>query len=434
MPMVVASHGRVPPDTTQPPLEIRRGYPWWVGLKRERRSDSEPGHGAVCNADDLERDPNKCCERCPPGYHYNKTSECEGGSGAGGRCSRCGKRTYIHQMNRREKCERCTDCDVGGSVIQVEPCAPEKNTQCGCEEGYYTSDPDPHNYICKKCSECANRNVATACAEKSDTKCGSCISDFYEDPQKTCQRCKPNDFERSECPNQTTTLQTPSITKTPNQGSLSEESLVLTFSISVVAILILGLLCCFLNHCTCRELLSRTEAPKQPYQFHPVRDVPQGEENATSCNGYCENHQHLLTAVPKRNVSQDTTTELQVNTGVYSPATSLRKEADPRALREDPHTSDSWPAAALYTVIREVPARRWKEFLRLLSVTDVQMERVEMEVGPCYLEQQYQMLRLWSLKGGAALEAVYSALHSMDLSGCAQELQEKLQQLQQQVA
>lgn len=92
-------------------------------------------------------------------------------------------------------------------------------------------------------------------------------------------------------------------------------------------------------------------------------------------------------------------------------------------------TRENLSSAVLYAIIKQVPVRRWKEFLRLLSVSDDQMERVEMDER-LYSEQQYLMLRLWSQRSDANLETIYSTLQHMDLSGCVEELQEKIQQLQ----
>ncbi|XP_063745144.1 tumor necrosis factor receptor superfamily member 1A isoform X2 [Eleginops maclovinus] len=299
-----------------------------------------------------------------------------------------------------------------------------------CSAGYYNSGPCGENkteYICKeclsgtftelknnitrclRCDNCGNFDFETQpCTSATNRKCDKC----------NCNHCKRNNSgccKRLTCIPSTTTTTTTTATTTP---STSTATLKDVLGLAAVLALLLGLFWFILfirNRCLCW----RAKKDLEP----PVILKEQGSHQGSS--------PHTLTL----HISEDT----PMVTLSQSAATTEHRDHIRPPLPDDEHKVikpidqyEHWPAIVLYAIIKEVPLRRWKEFLRLLSLADQQLERVELEAGSGLgsIERQYQMLRLWSQRSSASLNDVFSALHYMDLCGCAQLLQENLDKLQ----
>ncbi|KAG8546286.1 hypothetical protein GDO81_019316 [Engystomops pustulosus] len=82
----------------------------------------------------------------------------------------------------------------------------------------------------------------------------------------------------------------------------------------------------------------------------------------------------------------------------------------------------------LYKIIDCIPVPRWKEMIRLLGVSDNNIERC-MQENRHYKEAQYEMLSYWVHGAGSsqvARETLFNVLREMHLGGCVEKIQEFL--------
>ncbi|XP_068589264.1 LOW QUALITY PROTEIN: tumor necrosis factor receptor superfamily member 1A [Cebidichthys violaceus] len=363
---------------------------------------------------------NSCYKICPPGYY--KVDDCDD-PGANYRCEKCGNDTFTEIENFITKCLRCSHC--GNHEEIIKPCTSTSNVVCDCQVGYFKSDQ------CQPCN-CNNCKKFDEHPEFKN-KCQPCQS-CLKDPECT-KKCPANSFpptnsSTAATTSTTTAATTAARTTTSNNTSnpvvnpvprnLNDISWLLLVVVLVTLLLFLGLLLLFarspfrypdsLCWCVNKDL----EPPLEDPNFNEQSSHQGGSPNTLTLNISENTPMMTLSQIPAR---------------PEYPAHISPVDTEHKATTQQ---SDRWTAIVLYAIIKEVPLRRWKEFLRLLSVTDQQLERVELEAGLGLgsMERQYQMLRLWSQCSSASLNDVFSALHYMDLSGCAQQLQESLEKLQ----
>ncbi|XP_056589982.1 tumor necrosis factor receptor superfamily member 1A isoform X2 [Triplophysa dalaica] len=348
--------------------------------------------------------------------------ECPAGSYvSGNKCHLCRNGTYTKFRNKLPYCLDCTSCDnIGADQIEVLPCTLTQNRECGCHPGYYITQKTLSTFYCESCEKCQNCTECISCGDKCNqqnrftTTTTSCkVGYFLVDGQ--CQECTKSGCKSEACK---------SFCIKQDEPSHPVPLLLL----SLIILVMLGVVLCLLPIWCCRRrrfcwqaknwLVGIEVQPDQPNDLFNVPSTMVKDDSACREPHLKPSSRDPATRHPHRLFNGD----------LQSIMTPLIAKGDPKLMQI--LQKELWPAPVLYTVIREIPVQRWKEFLRLLSVSDDQIERVELEAGPSYLEKQYMMLRLWSQSGDAKLENIYATLHYMNLSGCAQKLQEKLEQLQ----
>ncbi|XP_061590849.1 tumor necrosis factor receptor superfamily member 1A [Cololabis saira] len=357
-----------------------------------------------------------CFSICPSGYY--KTGDCEDPS-RNHSCKECAKGTFTDIENKYPRCMRCKDCSM--QEEKVQNCSTTRNTVCDCPKGYY--------YLEHVCVSCSIR-IKDKRHDDYKKKCLLCQHESCMNDPECKRKCTSTTPSPSTKPS-TVTAKTTATTETSASASKStpeasnktqnpvaillqsnkNNPMVWIYVVFVVLSLVVLLLLLHFSKNLLRQIFACWSSDE---------DVEMLAEN----KNFNEKNLYMNTLTiseesPMMSLCQEPPTHI-------SPCLP---DSEHIASQQDKE-SDRWPAIVLYAIIKEVPLRRWKEFLRLLSVSDQEMERVELEACLGSKEKQYQMLRLWSQHSSASLNDVYSSLHYMDLSGCAQQLQESLENLE----
>ncbi|XP_029012415.1 tumor necrosis factor receptor superfamily member 1A [Betta splendens] len=368
--------------------------------------------------------PGTCFKMCPAGFH--KSGECSDPSDGAARykCERCGSNSFTEKENYTPECERCHPCGSYQEVIK--PCTSSSNVKCDCKRGYYNKNTNSSGseMDCRACNSSRVPPLDTPGYHDYIRKCKPCqSSECLKKPACRGRECEATTSAPPSSTAPTSTTSRTSAVKNPiqpvalNGGHVSWLVwLAVTFA-AVSGLLLLRRLFGAPESCLYWRIQKAVTRCKDDPKLN---EQPSHQDNAST----------TLTINPCEETPAKTLSQSLSPSEDPAPTRVLLPSNEARAAKQD-ETSKDWPAIVLYAIIKEVPLRRWKEFLRLLSVADEQLERVELEagLGPGSMERQYQMLRLWSQRASASLDDVFAALHYMDLSRRAELLEESLESL-----
>lgn len=392
-----------------------------------------------------------CCTKCHKGTYL--VSDCPS-PGRETVCKDCDKGTFTASQNHLRQCLSCKTCREEMSQVEISPCRADRDTVCGCKENQYRDYLGEKLFRCRNCSPCFNGTVTIPCKENQDTVC-DCHAGFFLRGNEcvSCSHCKKNE----ECMKLCLPLSA-NVTNPQDSGTAVLLPLVIFLGLCLSFFIFINLICRYRrwkpnvysiicgNSAPVKEVEVEgivtkplTPAPTSALSptpginsvlagsptpgFGPISSTPSPTFSPSNWPNYTTVMTPIREVVPTQVAdpllyASTSTTPVPVPTPVPKWEDSVH-----------PRHPDIADPATLYAVVDGVPPTRWREFMRLLGLSEHEIERLELQNVRCLREAHYSMLETWRQRRPrheATLDEVGRVLCHMDLPGCLENILEKL--------
>lgn len=391
-----------------------------------------------------------CCTKCHKGTYL--VSDCPG-PGQDTVCNDCDKGTFTASENHVRQCLSCKTCRKEMFQVEISPCRANQDTVCGCRENQYQRYLSDTHFQCVDCSPCFNGTVTIPCKENQNTVC-NCHAGFFLSGNEcvSCSHCKKN----QECLKLCLLPSVANVTNPQDSGTAVLLPLVIFLGVCLLFFIFISLLCRYPQwRSSIFSIICRDSAPVKEVQgegivtkpltpaptpafspttgFNPTlgfsttpRFSPPVSSTPISPVFGPSNWYHFVPPVREVVPTQGADPLLYSSPNSVPIPAPLQKWED----SAQPQRLDTADPAMLYAVVDGVPPTRWKEFMRLLGLSEHEIERLELQNGRCLREAHYSMLEAWrrrTPRHEATLDVLGRVLCDMSLRGCLENIRETLE-------
>lgn len=392
-----------------------------------------------------------CCTKCHKGTYL--VSDCPS-PGQETVCKECDKGTFTASQNHVRQCLSCKTCRKEMFQVEISPCKADMDTVCGCKKNQFQRYLSETHFQCVDCSPCFNGTVTIPCKEKQNTVCNCHAGFFLSGNECTpCSQCKKNQECMKLC-----LPPVANVTNPQDSGTAVLLPLVIFLGLCLLFFIFISLLCRYpqwrprVYSIICRDsapikevegegIVTKPLTPASIPAFSPnpgfnptlgfsttPRFSPPVSSTPISPVFSPSNWHNFVPPVREVVPTQSADPLLYGSLNPVPIPTPVRKWED--VVAAQPQRLDTADPAMLYAVVDGVPPTRWKEFMRLLGLSEHEIERLELQNGRCLREAHYSMLEAWrrrTPRHEATLDVVDRVLCDMNLRGCLENIRETLE-------
>ncbi|KAI5106222.1 tumor necrosis factor receptor superfamily member 1A precursor, partial [Silurus meridionalis] len=334
-----------------------------------------------------------CCDMCPPGFKLTKACS---GHGQRSTCEKCSPGLFLDSINYTPNCFSCRKpCENAFKEREIQNCTHIQNRICGCHNEYYQFVVEENTKHCLPCRKCGSGEVETRpCGGQMNTLC-NCKFNHYRVAKGICALCTNCTSKCPEmCPNNVV-MTTPSSTHLP--GSPLEKTFIL---VGMYALIALMCIICLYNGAKHWRKKKPTLYSQSSVSCDSEKQMEKSETH--TCIQIKEDESKLLAVLPETMLPDCIPKEIKIHEFIYF-------------------------------LLDIVPVNRFKELVRRLNVSEQDIDRAERD-NRAFADAQYQMLMVWFESGTRVgksilphrlLQECLERLHDMNLSACAESIQEK---------